>query len=487
MTNIFKLTKNELIKIFSRPLIYIMMAIVVVASFGYAGLMAFSESDQSQYYEQSWQAQLNARLESATANANDANLSVEEREAAQFEREAVQYLIDHDLRETSWQAEVLNTITELKTNRATLQRESAEESATQIQILTHYIDRYTDHLEQGDWKAYLTDEKARIQSNPDLDEAMKTASIEVLDLRIQYDIIPSPNPMSGSYGYTPPWQEEILQQLYQARYTLESGVDEYGQKLSQEQLNEQKDLVAEYRHRIEHDNAPTSAASMAGFVSGSGGMMGLISLLVVVIAGTIAATEYTTGTVKLLLIAPAKRWKILVSKYLAVLINALMLLVLLFVSCLLAGGVFFGFERITPFLLVQNGAVHEIPYLLYVAFKYLLRIPELLIMTSIALMLSVIMRHSAFAVGVGAAFTFGGSILNLLVRYIPYDWKRFILQPNLDLTQYFPETTTGQSLLGGNFPPMEGMSLAFSLAVLAVYFICINYITLDSFNRRDVK
>ena len=163
------------------------------------------------------------------------------------------------------------------------------------------------------------------------------------------------------------------------------------------------------------------------------------------------------------------------------------MLVLLFFSSLLAGGVFFGFGNLAPYLSVENGSVTELPYLLYAAFKYLLCVPQLLIMTSIALMLSVIMRHSAFAVGVGAAFTFGGQILSMLIRFIPYDWKRFLLHANLDLTVYFQETISSSNMMMEAQKPMEGMSLAFSLIVLAVYFICINYITLDSFNRRDIK
>ena len=81
------------------------------------------------------------------------------------------------------------------------------------------------------------------------------------------------------------------------------------------------------------------------------GVISLIALFAIVMGGGIVANEFSEGTIKLLLIRPSKRWKILLSKYISVIgYTLLMLLVLLVVSFLL-GGILFSFKGAgTPFL-----------------------------------------------------------------------------------------------------------------------------------------
>ena len=76
----------------------------------------------------------------------------------------------------------------------------------------------------------------------------------------------------------------------------------------------------------------------------------------------------------------------------------------------------------------------------------------------------------------------------MILGMLPYDFKRFILFLNTDLSVYFPQLSSGQmEMMTGQALPAAGMTIQFSLAVLAVYFICFTYIALDSFNRRDIK
>jgi len=53
---------------------------------------------------------------------------------------------------------------------------------------------------------------------------------------------------------------------------------------------------------------------------------------------------YCGKSIKLLLIRPLKRWKVLLSKYLAVLLFTLDALIILFIASFLVGGIVYGFS-----------------------------------------------------------------------------------------------------------------------------------------------
>ena len=69
------------------------------------------------------------------------------------------------------------------------------------------------------------------------------------------------------------------------------------------------------------------------------GLIILVTLFTVIIAGDMVAGEFTRGTIKLLLIRPASRSKILLSKYVTTLLFAATLLVILFITALIRSAV----------------------------------------------------------------------------------------------------------------------------------------------------
>ena len=82
--------------------------------------------------------------------------------------------------------------------------------------------------------------------------------------------------------------------------------------------------------------------SVWGFVSDTSNLIQFAGLFAIIIAAGIVASEFNWGTIKLLLIRPIDRGKILASKYLAVIVFALMLLSVLFVFSTLLGLILFG-------------------------------------------------------------------------------------------------------------------------------------------------
>ncbi|WP_083270591.1 ABC transporter permease [Bacillus marinisedimentorum] len=227
-------------------------------------------------------------------------------------------------------------------------------------------------------------------------------------------------------------------------------------------------------YRLEHDIPPVSEDSLWGTMKSSSNMISIITLFTIIIAATSVAGEFTWGTIKLLLIRPVGRSKILLSKYLSALFFALALLVAHFLFSFLTGGLLFGFENVgQPYLTLQDGNVVERSMPMYILSLYGYRSVDLLMMVTFAFMISTVFRSSALAIGLSIFLMFTGvQVVNLLSQY---DWVKYILFANTDLMQYV-----------NGVPLVEGMTMTFSIFVLAVYFVLFNAISWLIFTKRDV-
>lgn len=82
--------------------------------------------------------------------------------------------------------------------------------------------------------------------------------------------------------------------------------------------------------------------SALSFISDASSTIPLLGLFVITVAAGIVANEFNWGTVKLLVIRPISRFKILLAKYFTVLLFALALLFILFASAGITGLALFG-------------------------------------------------------------------------------------------------------------------------------------------------
>lgn len=226
-------------------------------------------------------------------------------------------------------------------------------------------------------------------------------------------------------------------------------------------------------YHLEH-NIRTPQGTMWNGINESASLGILITLLTIIIAGDIIAAEFATGTIKLLLIRPAGRVKILLSKYLAMLLFSMVLLLILFVISFLINGILFGFNDMDlPLLHFTGGQVVEQNMVLHLWKTYLLNGISTVMYVTIAFMISSAFRSSAMAIGFSIGIVFAGNILlNALQRY---EWSKYLLFANTDLTQYMEGR-----------PFHDGMTLSFSIGVLAVYFLLFNLVSWLMFTRRDV-
>ncbi|MDQ0269570.1 ABC transporter permease [Cytobacillus purgationiresistens] len=236
-----------------------------------------------------------------------------------------------------------------------------------------------------------------------------------------------------------------------------------------------EESIAINEYRIENNLSPNQDYSGLSFVSDMSSLIDFVGLFVIIIAGGIVASEFNWGTIKLLLIRPIKREKILASKYITVLLFGGSLLGLLFLYSGLLGLILFGTaDQPVPHLNYQDGMVTEQNLFLYLMKGYGLSSINMLMLATMAFMISAAFRSNSLAIGLSIFLMFAGGQITQLVA-MKYEWAKFSLFANTNLLQYFEGT-----------PMLPGMTLGFSIIMLIIYFILFQAIAFFVFKKRDV-
>ncbi|MFJ3388020.1 ABC transporter permease [Lysinibacillus sp. NPDC086135] len=262
------------------------------------------------------------------------------------------------------------------------------------------------------------------------------------------------------------WQESEQKAINNNKEFLnDDNISAEDKKYFEEQI-----AISEYRLA---NNVPSQVdGSIESFMSFTGSMLTLVTLFTVITAASIVSSEFSTGTIKMLLTRPVSRAKILTSKLLTTFIFGLLLFVVNVVVSALVGLILFGGSTGVELEMV-NGQVVEKAVWNDLAYHYLLSGGSFVMSILFAFLVGSVFRSSSLAIGLTMFLTFtGGMIVMFLSRFkiVKYIWLT-----HSDLTQYEK----------GNFI-VDGMTMPFSLTILAIYaviFLAISYMT---FMKRDV-
>ncbi|MFF2447671.1 ABC transporter permease [Neobacillus sp. NPDC058068] len=251
------------------------------------------------------------------------------------------------------------------------------------------------------------------------------------------------------------------------------------QQLAQSRTKIEKEFfkkeIAINEYRIQHDIPSKEKYTVWSFVKDSSQLIMLAGLFIIIVSAGIVASEFNWGTIKLLLIRPINRTKILLSKYLTVLIYALFLLAILFVFSTALGAILFGMpEKALPYLNYYNGQVTEQNIVVHLLIYYGLSSIDMIMLVTMAFMISSVFRNSSLAIGLSLFLLFTGAQFTALLS-MKFNWAKYLLFANTDLKQYFEGT-----------PMVEGMTLTFSITMLLIYFAIFQFLAFYVFKKRDV-
>ncbi|GIO31009.1 MULTISPECIES: ABC transporter permease [Paenibacillus] len=274
------------------------------------------------------------------------------------------------------------------------------------------------------------------------------------------------------------WRLEVQQQITDNENSLGSD------RVPDEWKKFRKIFVQQLQYYLEHDvnpNEPNGVTFTREFMANS--ITLFIPLLIMAIASDIVSGERTSGTIKMLLTRPVKRWKVLLSKLITLYMFSSLIIVSAFVITYVISGAVFGYKGFefpvfTGFRIqgsdVDMSAVHAVPQWMYLLMEGGLIWFVSLVVASLAFMVSVLVRSTAASIVVMMAALIAGTILTNMASA----WKsaKYLFMVNLELTDY----------LSGTPAPIEGMNLAFSLAVLSVWAVAAIIISFLVFTKRDI-
>jgi len=454
-----RLMKNEFIKLSLKISTWIMVIIIVALCVGYS-VMCYAMvkySDNGMYN-----------------NNNGMNYTgemeyLEETKPQGWEEqvESLQYLMDNQIYD-GWRYTAAADMSSVK-------------AGGKDKTTTDKVNLIKSAIENNDWKMYFqfkVDENNAIYTD--------TTEREIQNWGYTYSLDNNIEPAVGE------WKSKVIDELALAKisaYQIESS----SQSLSgdvQKEFDTLKDnmKINEYRleNNIEYSVEDIGISALMGetFSFDIWAMLGMgvqlvstVGLIVIIIAGGIVASEFSSGTIKFLLINPVKRGKILASKYAVVISITFILLLLMYIIFALMGGVLSGFENVgASNLSVINGKVVEMSGFLFMAKTYLLASINMIVMATLAFTISSLMRSSAVAIGVSIFAMMGGSIIDsILSQVLKVDWGRYLIFSNIDLVNI----AQGNSIY-------EGQTLGFAIAVLAVHMVVFLLAAWDGFVRREV-
>lgn len=262
------------------------------------------------------------------------------------------------------------------------------------------------------------------------------------------------------------WEEgQAENQAYLTAQLADPNIDDSTKK----QL--EKDLaISEYR--LDKNLEPMDPSGREQSILDSNVMLVLVILFSVIASASIVASEFSQGTIKMLLSRPVKRWKILTSKYLTTLLFAFVLTLISFAASLIAGYLFYDSSG-GAILDYRNGAIVEVSYWGRVFVLYALQFVGVIVYTTFAFMIGSVFRSSSLAIGLSIFLLFvGPQIVFFLSKY---EIVKYILFTHTDLTGY---------VTGNIFVP--GITWPLSIAVLTIYMLLFLVISYLSFTKRDV-
>ena len=307
-----------------------------------------------------------------------------------------------------------------------------------------------------------------------LENEIKNAEIEkeIAEYRLNKDI-----------PYGTDYKNIALSRLQSASTNLIQ-YDSQETELSYEEQKDYNDSLkteAECRYILDTGIDVNKNDSLKGILQNFYSEFGIFLIVVIVmIAGTIVSDEFNKGTIKLLLVKPYTRNKILLSKFITTVIIIFFVILSTVIMEMLVGGVLFGFDSLSVPVIEYNfntNMLEEINVFAYLGIQTLAQLPMIVLLATLAFVISTLFSNSALAITISLLGYMSTAIINQLALAYNLSFMKYFVTMNWDLSQF----------LFGNLPYMQGMSLILSIVICLVYLLVMLIPTFIIFKKRNIK
>lgn len=213
-----------------------------------------------------------------------------------------------------------------------------------------------------------------------------------------------------------------------------------------------------------------------------------LAIVVIILAGaTNIGREYSDKTMTQMLLLPYKRWKILISKYMAMVVFGLVIFIGIFILGIFSGIVTHGTNGINAAVVINNGpAITTMSMTSYSMLLVLIKLVEVIFYISLTGFIAVILRSGAVSavVSILAALIVTPASLFLSKYYSIFNYSPF---NNLDFRRYLDFGTVMPSI-NNTFENIviPGITPLISGLIVAITIVILTATTFIIFDKRDV-
>ncbi len=482
------LVKNELIKIFKKKTIYITMVVIFLllifmnCMFKYAN----SGSEYDYYlYNENYINSLRSELETLNPEkSSDVTTYINLLSEIQLSEMMEQH------KDAEWKLAIINErIAPYITERNTYQY-GAEKDETQVEAVNQEINDLLAKLDENDWKYFAREDLAKAEQqieelNAQKEQTEDKAVLENIETELnnaQMEKEIAEIRLNKEIPYGSDYLNGAISDLQTANTNLANfkNTEEltYEQKL---EYNSYLEEQAESRYILETGRDIHNTNSLKGILENFYAQFGIFLIVVVVmIAGTIVSEEFNKGTIKLLLVKPYSRNKILMSKAITTLIMIIFIIVVTLVLQILIGGIIFGFDSLSEPVVAYNfntNTMEEMNIFANLGVQTLTQLPMIILLATLAFAISTLFTNSTLAITISLLGYMSASIINQLAIGYNLQFMKYFVTMNWDLSIY----------ANGALPYMEGMNMTMSIIICVIYFLIMMIPTFMVFKKRNIK
>ena len=352
------------------------------------------------------------------------------------------------------------------------------------------LNDFKQKLENNDWQYFANQEKIQAEENvKNIENELKATTsdtrekelkksyeqalliLDVAKMRIDRNI-----DYSNSY---------LSNALYEYQHALSYLIEydgntnlTYDEKLL---IQQQQESAALAKYIIDnHQDIYQNNTFRSGIMTLVDNYSWIIIVMIIIVAGSIVAEEFSKGTIKLLLIKPYTRRKILRAKFITSLLMILITFITITVFQFIIGFLLFGLDSLSIPAVIYNFSTNSIETLNvfgYLLIKIIGYLPQAILLLTLSFGLSAIFTNTALATALPIMGIITGGIINQLVTYYNVTWMKYFVTLNWDTF----------SMFFGRLSAFEPISLISSLITCLIYFIIMIIPTFIIFKKKNIK
>ena len=458
-----RLIKNELIKIFKKKSLYITL-IIIFAFMIFTNCMYKGMNNNYYYGYEYSEENVNYLKEQLKAlnpeKSSDISMYIDTKSQIDM------YEMMKEYEYGSWQQQIIGEKLSNYFREKNMYQYGEEKDEQKVNEMQVKIDEIKQKLDTDDWMYFAKQdlEEANLKLNQLEEQEKETVDKQVLqslaqDIEaVKVDKLLAEYRINKEIKYGNDFMNQALRN-YESSANELIRYDALDRELTYEEKRQYNDLLEnrEQNKYVLENSVDIDGMNLKKIFENFFSEFGIyILVIIVMIAGTIVSEEFNKGTIKLLLVKPYSRSKILASKFITTLIMIVFVIAVMVVMELAIGGVVFGFDSLSIPVVEYNfdlGSIQTINVFEYLGIQVLTQLPMFILLTTLAFVLSTLFSNSALAITISLLGRAYSSITRSGVRYSIFSCtprlldKRVMILPKYSLGVMICARTYGSLIL----------------------------------------